>query len=178
MNKLTLLALLLFCSLSSFSQFHANLELGGSNFWGTSITGEYRVALYPKVVCYKKPRFYLAPKIGVGHVFDPAKSIVMQFGFAVGVHPVRSYNSFELNTNFSYLTKASLVNSTLDNNPKVTDPNFSGFYWCSGLDYKIKGESLIYTIGIGLFNEIYRYSSNNSWNSSDWLGMIKLGIGV
>lgn len=178
MNKLTLFALLLFCSLSSFSQFHANLELGGSNFLGASITGEYRIALYPKVICYKKPRFYLAPKIGVGQVFAHEPALTTQAGFAIGMHPKRSYNSFELNSNISYLTKASIVPNDHDINALTSDQQ--SIYWCSGLDVKLKGDSkLIYTIGVGFLCAIDQYGPESNWMlSGDGIPMLKLGIGI
>ena len=139
MNKLTLFVLLLFCGLSSFSQFHANFEAGGSNFLGGALTAEYRIDLFKSKSEGFLHKTYLSPKVGIGQVFAFEPALTTQFGLGFGKY-LKHAHSLELSSNFSYLTKTSITKNEPDPSSLGGDNLYeSSIYWYSGLDYKING---------------------------------------
>ena len=93
------------------------------------------------------------------------------------MHPKRSYNSFELNSNLSYLTHASIIPDEAD--PSIMATDQESIYWYNGLDVKLKGDKLIYTVGVGFLCAIDQYGTDLNWMlSGDGIPMLKLGIGI
>ncbi len=119
MKKLTLFCFLSVIGFASSAQFHHNLEIGGSNFTGIGVNTEYYIPLHKKVP------FYIAPKLGLGHIFVWEHVMTMQFGVGGGFEFHKNH-SFELNSIASYLFASPIPNRQQQEN--FTRPSAVGDY--------------------------------------------------
>lgn len=181
-KSLKILALLLI-SFSAKSQFMHNLEIGGSNYTGFSLTTEYRFKLYDENTS-PSHKFHISPKVGLGHVFWWDLALTFQGGLAVGMEN-RWGHIMELNNNFSYMHNSPFGNEVVYNDygfiptgTSVMYNNFGNVMWYSGFDYRFEGK-VNYTVGLGALTliERFKYSDRNVY-LSDFIPMVKLGVGI
>lgn len=164
---------------SAFSQFFHHIELGGSNFTGISLTTEYRIKLYKAEPGYQKNLFHLSPKVGVGHVFYWDHALTLQAGIGFG-KILKKRNMIEFNSNVSLMTKSPILPNEDRESYILRGPQEEGnFFWYTGIDYKINGEKLTYTIGAGAITLITRPSFVQAYYiSGDFIPILKLGVGL
>lgn len=159
-----------------------NLEIGGSNYTGFSLTTEYRFKLYDQSNLSAR-RFHLSPKLGIGHIFFWDKAMTFQGGLAFGLE-TRWGDVMELNTNFSYLhfSPFKFNNDCCGGqSPRYTVPyELGSILWYTGVDYRFEGK-LNYTLGLGVMSMFHNDmvgSESNYELEGDFIPMLKLGIGL
>ncbi len=172
MKKLIYTVLLITTTLSGYAQFYHNIEFGGSNFTGLSLTTEYHIHFN------KDSPFYLAPKLGIGHIFGWEHAMTAQFGLAFG-YTFRNGDRLELNSNASYLFKSPFLPGEGSEQYFYSGPEERGsFIWYTGLDYRFMGKKLNYTIGAGMMILISNPAPGYYQTAGDdFVPMLKFGIG-
>jgi len=182
MKKVLVISAMLLIAFSAKSQLMHNLEIGGVNYTGISLTTEYRFNLYDDDAAPAQ-KFHISPKVGLGHVFWWDLALTFQGGLAVGMEN-RWGHIMELNTNFAYLHNSPFGEQVYYNDygfvPSTTTiarNNFGSVLWYSGFDYRFEGK-VNYTMGLGALTliERFKYSDQNVY-LSDFTPMLKLGIG-
>lgn len=172
MKKLVALFSLSLLSLSAYSQFHHNLEIGGSNYTGISFTTDYHFHLNPE------SPVYIAPKLGLGHIIWWDNVVTAQAGLAIG-YQLSDNQWLELNSNLSYLMYSPFWKRGDDNRYYPPRSSEAGnILWYTGIDYILKKGSIRYTMGAGVLMHLSRsYQDGSLMNSGDAIPMLKLGIG-
>ncbi len=172
MRKTLFIALLTFSSLSLFSQIQLDLEAGGSNFTGIGLSTSYKFQLS------KTSPLYLAPKIGVGHIFNWENAMTLQFGLSAG-YQFNEKHALELSSNASYIFESPFFRLGSSDDPYIGGTMEDGNYlWFNSLDYKFKTGKIRYTIGAGILMHFGDFSQTGHYeHSGDPIPMLKLGIG-
>lgn len=169
MKKLTSCLVFILAAHCGFSQFHAGVELGGSNYVGAAINASYQLHFT------KESKFFIAPQLGVGQIFFWDHPITLQGGLALGIQS-DLVNSFEFNSTLSYRMKSLFYKKDPD---AFTFPSTSREYlWFNSLDFRFKPQKIRYVIGAGFLMAASSGSGRGLRSNLDGIPMIKLGIGI
>lgn len=156
------------------AQWKHGIEMGGSNFTGFAFTAEYHFQLS------KSTPLYLAPKVGIGHIFIWDHLLTAQGGFDLG-YKLNEKHGLAFTTNASYLINSPLPRNTQDGFYRVQSAESGNYLWYTGLDYKLKLNDNTLSFGLGVITMISRYQnfsadSSPTYQLEDFIPMIKIGI--
>lgn len=171
MKKICITSILSILMFFMKAQFHHNIKIGGSNFIGLGVNTEYYIPLHKKVP------FYIAPKLGLGHIFVWEHVMTMQFGVGGGFE-FRKNHSFELGSTASYLFASPFRGRQQVDNFIMTDDVEGDYLLFSSFDYKIQVKKVRYTIGIGVLSYFWQNGPGFYEFAGDPIPMLKLGVGL
>lgn len=172
--KKILLLIALFIGIIGNAQWTHGVEFGGSNFTGLSLIGQYQFNLS------KTTPIYVAPKIGVGHIFAWDFMMTVEGGFDVG-YWFNEKHGIAVTTSASYLFNSPFTKSQ-GNGLSFNGSNQAGSYlWYSGLDYKLRKKKVVYSFGVGTISMISRFQNfgengGTTYSLEDFIPMVKVGI--
>lgn len=171
--KKVLLLMVLISGLQANAQWKHSIEAGGSNFTGIAFTTEYQFQLS------KTKPIYLAPKLGIGHIFFWDHTLTVQGGFDVG-YWFNSIHGLAFTTSGSYLINSPIPQNTDNGFFRQPSSESGNFLWYTGLDYKFRTKKTIYSFGLGTTTMISRFEQiqnpSLTYSVEDFIPMLKLGI--
>jgi hypothetical protein len=156
------------------AQWKHGLEVGGSNFTGFAFTAAYHFQLS------KTTPLYLAPKVGIGHIFMWDHLLTVQAGFDFG-YQFTEKHGIAFTTSSSYLINSPWPQNTKDGFRRATSAESGNYLWYTGLDYKRKLKDRTLSFGLGAISMISRYQNFSTdagptYSLEDFIPMAKIGV--